>query len=574
MNTILKFTSPTLLLVLVAFYSCKKEFLNHPPVANAGPDQTIILPLNSVTLDGSSSTDPDNNIASYAWTKVSGPSSPTIVNANAVQTQVTVLVQGVYQFELKVTDAGGLSSKDTMQVMVDAPGNQPPVACAGADQVITLPINTVNLHGSCSADPDNNITSYSWTKISGPASFNITNASAVQTLVNNLVQGVYQFELKVTDAGGLFSKDTMQLKVSPYVASVDCNGNTRPQVNAQLIPIGTLSQSLEVLAIASAGNKILFAPGYPSGTVSSRIDIFDISTNSWSTAELSQPRTGVTTVVLGNKIFLGGGWAGRDPSSRVDIYDAVTNTWSTAELSMARGNMCAAAAGNKVLFAGGANGFFKYSTTVDIYDAVTNTWSASSLTGRTPTGTVGMTATSIGDKIYFAGEGSDWFAWDFGSISSTINIYDVSTNTWSLSDLSIARGFMAGIAVGTKIYWAGGLYTQPDDAFTNLVEIRDANTGSSTFSCLFQPNAFSSAVLKNNKIVFFTAGEDMPTRWTGPPPVHNKFDIYDITTNSWSVGVLPQSMYGTSIISVNNTIYVAGGFVNGVLSNKVWKLEF
>ncbi|MGI8637503.1 MAG: hypothetical protein ACR2KZ_19065 [Segetibacter sp.] len=77
----------------------------------------------------------------------------------------------------------------------------------------------------------------------------------------------------------------------------------------------------------------------------------------------------------------------------------------------------------------------------DIYDAVTNTWFASSLTGRTPTGTGGMTATSIGDKIYFAGDGSDWFAWNFESISSTINIYDVSTNTWSLSHFSIAGVF-------------------------------------------------------------------------------------------------------------------------------------
>ena len=39
-----------------------------------------------------------------------------IANTNAVQTQVTNLVQGIYQFELKVTDAGGLFSKDTMQV--------------------------------------------------------------------------------------------------------------------------------------------------------------------------------------------------------------------------------------------------------------------------------------------------------------------------------------------------------------------------------------------------------------------------------------------------------------------------
>jgi hypothetical protein len=92
--------------------------INHPPVANAGADQTIILPANTVTLDGSGSTDPENNITGYVWTKISGPSLFNIANANAVQTQVTNLVQGSYRFELKVTDAGGLSSKDTLNVCV------------------------------------------------------------------------------------------------------------------------------------------------------------------------------------------------------------------------------------------------------------------------------------------------------------------------------------------------------------------------------------------------------------------------------------------------------------------------
>ena len=45
-----------------------------------------------------------------------------------------------------------------------------------------------------------------WTKISGPSSFNIANANAVQTQVTNLVEGVYQFELKVTDAVDCFQK--------------------------------------------------------------------------------------------------------------------------------------------------------------------------------------------------------------------------------------------------------------------------------------------------------------------------------------------------------------------------------
>jgi hypothetical protein len=98
--------------------------------------------------------------------------------------------------------------------------NQPPIACAGPDQTITLPANSVLLDGSCSTDPENSITGYIWTKISGPASFNIANANGVQSQINNLVQGTYLFELKVTDAGGLFSTDTVKVVVTQQDNSV------------------------------------------------------------------------------------------------------------------------------------------------------------------------------------------------------------------------------------------------------------------------------------------------------------------------------------------------------------------
>ena len=175
---------------------------NKPPIAIAGPDQVITLPTDSVSLDGISSSDPDGKISEWLWTKISGPASFNIIRPSDSITKVKALVVGTYQFELKVTDNGGLSAKDTMQVIVNDPSipNRPPVANAGADQTITLPTNTITLNGNGSTDPDNNITSYAWTKISGPSSFNIANASAVQTQVTNLVAGVYQFELKVTDA--------------------------------------------------------------------------------------------------------------------------------------------------------------------------------------------------------------------------------------------------------------------------------------------------------------------------------------------------------------------------------------
>ena len=205
------------------FFSCKKEYScegcngNKPPIAIAGPNQLIPLPTDSISLDGSASNDPDGTISEWLWKKISGPASSDIRNSAIAKTVVKNLVKGVYQFELIVTDDKGASTNDTMMVTVDvaAPTNHAPVANAGNDTTITSPANTANLDGSKSTDPDNNITIYQWTKINGPSSFNIGNANEVTTQVSNLLEGVYQFELTVTDAGGLFDKDTVQVTVNP-----------------------------------------------------------------------------------------------------------------------------------------------------------------------------------------------------------------------------------------------------------------------------------------------------------------------------------------------------------------------
>ncbi|HEU5166682.1 MAG TPA: hypothetical protein VFU29_14125 [Chitinophagaceae bacterium] len=110
-------------LSVIFITSCRKENVknsNLPPVAKAGADLTrIILPVNSVMLDGSNSTDPDNTIVSYEWRKIAGPLSFNIINPNAAQAFAVNLVRGIYKFELKVTDAGGLYSKDTVSINVN-----------------------------------------------------------------------------------------------------------------------------------------------------------------------------------------------------------------------------------------------------------------------------------------------------------------------------------------------------------------------------------------------------------------------------------------------------------------------
>ncbi len=75
------------------------------------------MPADTCTLSGSA-YDADNNIVSYLWTKISGPTLVLIETPNSLKTKVSVLQNGTYQFELMITDQGGLSDKDTVTVFV------------------------------------------------------------------------------------------------------------------------------------------------------------------------------------------------------------------------------------------------------------------------------------------------------------------------------------------------------------------------------------------------------------------------------------------------------------------------
>ncbi|WP_162054395.1 PKD domain-containing protein [Pontibacter pamirensis] len=86
-------------------------------------------------------------------------------------------------------------------------------AKAGPDQSITLPQDNALLDGSQSSATKGNITNYGWSKIAGPLSFHIADASAAQTQVSELTEGEYLFVLKVTAEGGVSATDTMVLVV-------------------------------------------------------------------------------------------------------------------------------------------------------------------------------------------------------------------------------------------------------------------------------------------------------------------------------------------------------------------------
>lgn len=256
---------------------------NIAPTANAGADQTITLPTSAVTLTGSGN-DPDGTIASYLWTKVSGPTGGNIMSSTTATTNVTSLQQGTYVFSLRVTDNMGLTGSDLVQVIVNA-ANVSPTANAGVDQAITLPTSTATLSGS-GTDPDGTITAYLWEKISGPTGGNITSVTSASTTVTALQQGTYIYKLTVTDNSNATGTDFMQIVVSP--------ANIAPTANAgtdQTITLPTNSTTL-----SGSGTD-------PDGTIASYAWVKIGGPAGGNITSPSSASTGITSLQQGTYVF-------------------------------------------------------------------------------------------------------------------------------------------------------------------------------------------------------------------------------------------------------------------------------
>lgn len=181
-----------------------------PPTANAGPDQNLgdtdQQAGESVTLSGAGSLDPDGTIASYEWRNAANQQIATGVSPTLR------LADGRQTLTLIVTDNGGATASDTVNITVTAPAaNQLPIARAGANRVVADTDNqageNVTLDGTQSSDADGTIASYQWSMGA------TVIATAAQPTVR-LDNGPQTLTLQVTDNAGGVATDTVTITVA------------------------------------------------------------------------------------------------------------------------------------------------------------------------------------------------------------------------------------------------------------------------------------------------------------------------------------------------------------------------
>ena len=247
--------------------------VNNAPVADAGIDQNVSVG-DTVTLDGSGSTDADADPLTYSWSlSVPGGSAATLSDPTAVGPTFVADVAGDYVAQLIVNDGTEDSAADTSTVTANAvPANNPPVADAGLDQSI-LTGDTVTLDASGSSDADGDPLTFSWSLSVPPGSgATLSDPGAVNPMFTADIPGDYVAQLIVNDGMDDSSPDSVVIAAAalpganlPPVANA---GNDRVVIVGATVALNGSDSSDPEDDLLTYSWSVTSAPGASGSTIS------------------------------------------------------------------------------------------------------------------------------------------------------------------------------------------------------------------------------------------------------------------------------------------------------------------
>ena len=333
---------------------------NIAPVANAGPNQTVVVGA-TVTLDGSGSFDANSNPLTYSWFISSEPSGSqaTLTGANTVDPTFVADVAGNYKIQLLVND--GVSNSNIAVVTISTVIS-PPVANAGPNQVVDIG-TLVQLNGSGSTDQDGNPLTYLWNLNSAPTGSKAVLSS--DTIVNPTftadLGGIYVAQLTVSDNGLNSAKSTVTIAAqSPLAPSAFAGPNQMVNIGStvMLSGSGTDPQNLPLtymwsLSRPTGSKAVLSSTSIPNptfladvpGTFVAQLIVSDVNQSSQpSTVTISNtdpppvanPGTSQTVPVLATVVLNGSGSSDSDNKPLTYTWSFMKiPTGSAAKLAMA-----------------------------------------------------------------------------------------------------------------------------------------------------------------------------------------------------------------------------------------------
>ena len=396
-------------------------------------------------------------------------------------------------------------------------------------------------------------------------------------------------------------------------------GNSSNPQSAELYDPATNSWSV-VASMATAryqhtatllpSGKVLVTGG-ANPTSLSGVELYDPTANSWSSAAgLSTARYSHTaTLLTSGKVLVAGGVSGTNPVNSAAVYDPANNTWAAAgtfatersdhtatllpsgKVMLVAGSGSAGATNTAVVYDPGTNGWSstgslvtarsRHTTallpsgrlvvtggvgtgagsSVEVFDPASNSWGAA---GSLSTGRETHTATLLPNGRVLIAGGLTGPSFGLRALSASAEVFNPSTNVWSLTTGSLATArsrHTATLLTSGKVLVAGGSGIVGNDIYASPLrgaELFDpaTNTWSPAGSSSKGRYSHTATLLANGKVLLAGGTVDAASF-----AEYTIVDIYDPASNSWSVAgslAFPRSFH-TATLLPSGKVLVAGG---------------